>query len=78
MRYRYVHAIALHDGGEVSAAIEALKALLRAAPANGDVLIALVNYSRDIGRLEDARHYARKLRDLFPHDPAIRRLYESL
>ena len=78
VRYRYVHAIALHDSGDPHAAIEALEALLRVAPGNADILLALVNYSRGTGRLQDARTYAAKLRDLLPHDPAIRRLYKSL
>jgi len=78
VRYRYVYAIALHDGGDAPAAIESLKALLRIAPGNADVLLALVNYSRGAGRLPDARRYADELRDLFPDDPAIRRLYDSL
>ena len=78
VRYRYVYAIALHDGGDAPAAIETLKALLRIAPGNADVLLALVNYSRSAGRLPDARRYAGELRDLFPDDPAIRRLYDSL
>ena len=78
IRYRYVHAIALHDLGKPVSAIEVLEALLRTAPANADILLALVNYSREVGRLPDARRYAAQLLDLLPHDPDIRRLYESL
>lgn len=78
IRYRYVYAIALHDTGDTPAALEVLRSLLDAAPANPDVLLALVNYSRDAGRLEDARRHANELRKLFPDAPAIRRLYDSL
>ena len=78
VRYRYVHAIALHDAGDPQAAINALKALLRVAPGNAEVLVALVHYSRASSQLQDARRYAAKLRELFPNDPAIRRLQESL
>lgn len=78
IRYRYVHAIALHDSGNPTAAIDALEALLRIAPGNADILLALVNYSREAGRLPDARRYAAQLLDLLPHDPDIRRLYEGL
>lgn len=78
IRYRYVYAIALHDTGDTPGALEVLSALLGTAPANPDVLLALVNYSRDAGRIEDARRYANELRKLFPEAPAFRRLYESL
>ena len=88
IRYRYVYAIALHDTGDAPAALQVLKfllvkapgnpdVLLVKAPGNPDVLLALVNYSRGSGRLEDARRYANELRLLFPEDPAIRRLYEN-
>ena len=78
IRYRYVYAIALHDRGDARAALEVLRSLLDAAPGNPDVLLALVNYSRNSDRIEDARRYANELRKLFPGDPAIRHLYESL
>ena len=78
IRYRYVYAIALHDTGDTPAALEVLGALLGAAPGNPEVLLALVNYSRDADRIEDARRYASELRKLFPDNPAYQRLYESL
>ena len=78
VRYRYVHAIALHDSGDPAAAIEALKALLHVAPGDVDVLLALVNYCRGMGRLPEAQRYANELRELLPDDPAIRRLHERL
>ena len=78
VRYRYVYAIALHDRGRVNQALTQLKAILRSAPQNPDVLMALASYSRQAGRLEDARRYAARLREFAPQDPAIRRLYDSL
>ena len=78
IRYRYVYAIALYDTGNAPAALEVLRSLLGVAPGNPDVLLALVNYSRKSDRIEDARRYADELRKLFPDDPAIRNLYESL
>ncbi len=78
VRYRYVYAIALHDQGDTAAAIATLKALLRVAPRNAEILVALVNYSRSAGQLPDARRYADELRSLFPDDRAIQRLYDSL
>ena len=78
IRYRYVYAIALYDTGDARAALKVLRSLLDAAPGNPDVLLALVNYSRNADRIEDARRYANELRKLFPDDPAIRHLYDSL
>ena len=78
IRYRYVYAIALYDTGDAPAALKVLRSLLDAAPGNPDVLLALVNYSRNAARIEDARRHANELRKLFPDDPAIRHLYDSL
>jgi predicted CXXCH cytochrome family protein len=77
-RNRYVYAIALHDSGQIDKAISTLKTVLRISPENQDVLVALVTYSRNAGRLADARRYAGRLKDLAPDDPAIQRLYDSL
>ena len=77
-RHRYVYAIALHDSGQVAGAIDQLKATLRVAPQNREVLLALVSYCRDSGRSEEARRYAARLVALSPNDPSAQRLYDSL
>ena len=77
-RNRYVYAIALHDGGQTDKAISTLKGLLRTAPDNPDILLALVTYSQELGRLADARRYAGRLKKLAPDDPGIQQLYDSL
>ena len=78
IRHRYVYAIALHDYGRVEDALAQLKALLRDAPENPDILLALVTYSRGAGKIEDARRYAARLQALNPNDPRVRQLYNSL
>lgn len=78
IRHRYVYAIALHDYGRQNASIDQLKVLLRNAPHNLDVLMALVTYNQQLGQIEEARRYAARLRELSPDDPNIRRLYDSL
>jgi len=78
IRYRYVYAIALHDGGRSDEAIDRLKALLRVAPRNPDLLLALTTYCRDAGRTEEARRYAARLRELVPNDAGVQRLYDGL
>ena len=78
VRHRYVYAIALHDSGNADGAIEQLRTLLRQAPDNPDILIALVSYSRDTGRSADARRYAERLRRLDPDNLAYRQLLDGL
>ena len=78
VRHRYVYAIALHDSGDGDAAIEQLRAVLRQAPDNPDILLALVTYSREAGRVGDARRYAQRLTRLDPANPAYRQLLDSL
>jgi Flp pilus assembly protein TadD len=78
IRYRYVYGVALHDTGQPEAALAHLKSLLRQAPANPDLLLALATYSKAAGNTEDARRYASKLAELMPEDPGVRQFYESL
>ncbi len=49
IRYRYVYGVALHDGGQPEAALAQLRSLLREAPANPDLLLALATYSKNRG-----------------------------
>ncbi len=78
IRYRYVYGVALHDSGQPEAALAQLKSLLREAPANPDLLLALATYSRAAGHLEDAKRYAGRLLELMPDDPGVRQFYETL
>ncbi len=77
-RHRFVYAIALHDLGDPAQAIKELQALLRSAPQNTDVLLALANYSAELGLSEQAARYARTLVKLSPGNQAYRQLYERL
>jgi len=78
IRYRYVYAIALHDTGNVDGAIGQLKALLRGAPENPDLLLALVSYCKEAGRQAEAKRYAETLLELMPGNAELRQLYDSL
>lgn len=78
VRHRYVYAIALHDAGQTDTAIVQLQALLRGAPENPDILLALATYCKSAGRPVEARRYAGQLRALLPDDPGAQQLYESL
>ncbi|MCP3902393.1 MAG: tetratricopeptide repeat protein [Planctomycetes bacterium] len=64
VRYAYVYAIALHDLGDAPRAITVLEQAHREQPGDRDVLAALVTYSREMGRHEDAERWAARLRTL--------------
>ena len=74
LQYRYVYAVALHDMGRISEAIEELKAALEYSKYSSDVLYALAAYSFEIARYADARAYAKWLISLYPDNEAYRQL----
>jgi predicted CXXCH cytochrome family protein len=72
-RYAYVYAIALHDTGDVAAAVDALSRAHERAPASREILVALAEYEREAGHEEAARAWAQKLAELTPEaSPAAR------
>ena len=77
-RHRFVYAIALHDLGEPAQAITELQSLLRAAPGNEDVLLALANYNAELGRRDQALTYARSLLQVAPDNQGYQQLYRQL
>ena len=77
-RHRFVYAVALHDLGRPEDAIAQLEALSRAAPDNQEVLLALANYSAELGRIDSARRYASRLVEIAPDNPAYRQLQRQL
>ncbi len=77
-RHRFVYAIALHDLGRPRDAVARLKELQAAAPADQQVLLALANYSAELGDREAARAYARQLVSLAPDNPGYRQLLQRL
>ena len=78
VRHRYVYAIALHDSGEPRAALGQLQAIQRKVPGDEEVLVALVNYSEELGEREQALHWARELLRTAPDNPAYRALHRRL
>lgn len=77
-RYRYVYGVALHSAGQVDAALEVLADAHARFPGYAPVLFALATMSRDAGRLEQAREYARRLLELSPADTTARALAAEL
>lgn len=77
-RHRFVYAIALHDTGKPREAIVQLRALLRQLPRDEEVLLALTNYSAELGDREKARAYARALTQIAPRNQGYQQLLQSL
>lgn len=77
-RHRFVYAIALHDLGKPQLAISELGSLLRAVPQSQEVLLALANYNSELGELEKARSFAKRLTELVPKNPDYRELLNQL
>jgi len=77
-RHRFVYAIALHDLGQPQAAIRQLQTLLRDVPADEDVLLALANYSAEMGLRTEAVRYADILTKVAPGNRAYQQLLQRL
>ncbi len=78
VRHRFVYAIALHDLGQPEKAITELQGLLRQAPRSEETLLALANYSAELGRREQARGYAGQLTQIAPGNRGYQELYRQL
>ncbi len=60
-RYAYVYAVALHSAGRGNEAISILKESLARHPNDRDILLALINFSREAGNIAGALEYAEQL-----------------
>ena len=67
--YVYVHAVAVQTAGDAGGAIALLDEGLARFPADRELLFGAAAFSRDMGDLERAIGYARRLADLDPNDP---------
>ena len=76
-RHRFVYAIALHDLGEPRKALVELNRLNRLFPSDEQVLLALANYSAELGEWSQARSHADKLVKLAPQNPNYQQLQQS-
>ncbi len=73
-RFAFVYGIALNSAGRSAEAVEVLRASLDRAPWDRDLLIGLATIHRDLGQLDAALGYARRLVEAWPEDTAARRL----
>ena len=74
----YVYAVALKDAGQASAAIETLTRSINAHPYDRDLLAALVTFLEQAGDPAKALIYPRRLEDLEPGSPEVRRMLIEL
>jgi tetratricopeptide (TPR) repeat protein len=77
-RYAYVYAVALKDAGQANAAIETLTRSIDAHPYDRDSLAALVTFLEQAGDPAKALVYARRVEDLEPASPEVRRMLIEL
>ncbi len=77
-RHRFVYAIALHDLGQPREAVRQLQAILLQAPQNEEVLLALANYSAELGDTAQARACAETLTRLAPGNRNYQELLQRL
>ena len=77
-RYAYVYAIGLHSAGKRDAALAVLRAANARHPYDLDILSALVSMNREAGNDQAALPYARKLAEVLPGDPGVKRLLAEL
>lgn len=77
-RYSYVYAVGLHSAGRPSEALAVLRSADARHPYNLDILGALISMSRDAGNANAALSYARKVAEVLPGDPNVKRLVDDL
>jgi len=77
-RHRFVYGIALHDLGHPDEAIVQLQSLLRSVPQSEEVLLALANYSAELGQRDKALGYAKTLVQIAPGNRAYQQLVQNL
>jgi cytochrome c-type biogenesis protein CcmH/NrfG len=77
-RYAYVYGVALHETGQMQRALQVLTEAQARHPGDRDILVALVEYSRQAGDRQGALAWAHKLLEMSPGDLRARRLLESL
>src|SRR5262245_52512760 len=77
-RYAYVYAVALHDTGRRSQAIEVLSRAQGRHPYDRETLGALAMYLRGAGRAPEARGYARRLAELEPSNAELQQVVQRL
>jgi predicted CXXCH cytochrome family protein len=77
-RYGFVYAVGLHAAGKRSEALTVLRAAETRHPYDLEILGTLVAMIRETGKPRDALPYARKIAEILPDDPGVKRLVSEL
>ena len=77
-RYSYVYAVGLHSTGRQSEALAVLRSADARHPYDLEILSALASMNRDAGNAKAALSYARKVDEVLPGDPNVKRLVDEL
>jgi Flp pilus assembly protein TadD len=70
--------VGLHSAGRRGEALSVLRAGETRHPYDLDILGSLVSMNREAGNARDALFYARKIAEVYPGDPAVKRLLDEL
>jgi Flp pilus assembly protein TadD len=76
--YRYVYAVAVHTAGDPREALRILDDALDRFPDDAELLFGAAAYSRDLGDVERAIGYARRLVEVDPADRQAAALLRDL
>ena len=77
-RYAYVYAVGLNSAGKRPEALAVLRAADQRHPYDLEILSALVSMNREAGSTRDALAYARKIAEVLPEDPSVKRMLAEL
>jgi tetratricopeptide (TPR) repeat protein len=77
-RYGFVYAVGLHSAGRRDEALSVLRAAEARHPYDLEILGTLVAMIRETGKPRDALPYARKIAEVLPDDPGVKRLIAEL
>ena len=77
-RFAYVYGVALLSSDRSREALAVFERALAQRPGDRELLIALASVHRDLGEIDRAREYARRLVEASPGDPGARQLLEEL
>jgi predicted Zn-dependent protease len=68
----------LHSAGRRGEALSVLRAAEARHPSDLEILGTLVSMMREAGKPREALPYARKIAEILPGDPAVKRLLAEL
>jgi predicted CXXCH cytochrome family protein len=77
-RFAYVYGVALYSERHRPEALAYLEESLTRHPGDRDILLAIINFSREAGDIATALKYAEQLSRNAPEDQAARRLLDEL